>query len=138
MPSRRLISWSTAQRQLRDERASRAGIREERLTRTGLTTWHGLSGKRYVCSVQRLTETAISDLADAVVIAVARDAEGVARIVAVASVGSSANRRARLDWLTLAGTEGATELHTYRLADTADARRAVVADLTDHASALAA
>src|SRR5436853_127609 len=58
MANRRNISWSTAMRDLRNDRTRRAGVREERLRTTAgvrgaleLSSWRGRSGRRYVVGV---------------------------------------------------------------------------------------
>lgn len=108
MPSQRTLSWSSALRDLKADHASRPAIREERLRSTPhvtLSAWRGRSGRRYVVSVHPVTA---EDHGPAVVIAVARDAAGIASIVTLGE---------------------ATELHVHRLAETDEARAAVAADL---------
>lgn len=106
--ARRTLSWSSALRDLKADRASRPDVREERL-RSGphhnLSAWRGRSGRRYVVGVHPVTDT---DHGEAVVIAVARDAAGIARIVTLGE---------------------ATELHVHRLAETDEDRAAVAGDL---------
>lgn len=102
--ARRTLSWSSALRDLKSDRASRPAVREERL-RSGLSAWRGRSGRRYVVGVHPVTA---EDHAPAVVLAVARDAAGIARIVTLSE---------------------ATELHVHRLAETDEARAAMVEDL---------
>lgn len=138
MANRRTISWSTAMRDLRGERARRAGVREERLRTTSglrgavsLSSWRGRSGRRYVVGVHALDEAEMLDVTDAVVIAVGRDGEGVGRVVAVAATGPVSRERARRNWVSAARARGATEMHIHRLADDDEGRRAVVEDLIE-------
>lgn len=134
MANRRILSWSTAMRDLRRERAPRASVREERLRATSglknppaLTSWRGRSGRRYVVGVHRV-EPDVADIADAVMIAVQRDGTGIAEVVEVAALGPQ-TRRQRLRWLAAMRVRGATEMHVHRLAESDAERRAVAADL---------
>ncbi len=111
-------------------------MREERLRATAglkagpaLSAWRGHSGRRYIVGVQPLAEADILDVADAVILAVRRDASGTAHLVDIVTAGPKRNETARCRWLTRVGGLGATEIHIHRLADGEDERRAIVDDL---------
>lgn len=123
-------------RDMRLERTSRAGLREERLRTTAglksgsaLTSWRGASGRRYVVGVRPLAASGAEDVAGAVVLAVRRDADGTASVVDVAAPGPAATRRSHLRWLALMRIRGATEMHVHLLAETEAEREAVRRDL---------
>src|SRR5215218_10668820 len=106
MANRRALSWSTAMRDMRNDRTRRTDVWEERLrTAAGprgslqLSSWRGRSGRRYVVGVHPLNETDIVDLTSAVVIAVRRDGDGVARLVDLATVGERPRGRSRAAWI---------------------------------------
>ena len=126
-------------RDMRDDRITRALVREERLRATAglreplaLTSWRGKSGRRYVGGVHPANEPDLVDAADAVLIAVRRDEDGTAEVVDVAAPGSFTGRQ-RLTWVSAARARGATEMHVHRLAENEADRRAVVADLAQPA-----
>lgn len=109
---------------------------EERLRATAdlrgmlnLTSWRGRSGRRYVVGVHPLIEPELRDVSDAVLIAVRRDADGMAQVVEIASVGPRLREAARRAWIEEARRQGATEMHVHRLAESAKERQAVVEDL---------
>src|SRR5829696_6481632 len=137
MANRRTISWSTAMRDLRHERARRAGVREERLRATAglrqaslaLSSWRGRSGRRYIVGVHPLVEAEILDLDEAVVIAVKRDESGTAYVVDIALAGPHASGRSRARWMAAVRAQGATEMHVHRLAEGDEGRRAMIEDL---------
>src|SRR5689334_5354620 len=138
MANRRMISWAAAMRELRGERARRAGVREERLRATAglrgglpLSAWRGRSGRRYVVGVHALDETELLDVTDAVVLAVRRGDDGVAQVVAAAAAGKAPRERARLGWMSRVRARGATEMHVHRLAEDEAERLAVLADLRE-------
>lgn len=140
MRNRRFSSWSMSLLDLRD-RAPHPAIREERLRSTAglrepdaLSSWRGRSGRRYVVGVQPLAETDVSEVTDAVVIAVQRSGDGTAAVVDVAMAGDGMPPRARLGWLSSMRARGATEVHVHRLADSEAERQAVLADLVSPAS----
>jgi hypothetical protein len=142
MANRRSIPWSAAMRDVRGERVRRAGVREERLRATAglrgtlnLSSWRGRSGRRYVVGVHGLGETDILDVTDAIIIAVRRDDEGVARLIDIATAGPQPRDRLRKSWLSTVRARGATEMHVHRLAESDEARRAIVADLKEDARA---
>lgn len=112
-------------------------MREERLRTTAglrgtpalaLSAWRGRSGRRYVVGVHELDEPELSDMGEAVVIAVRRNRTGVAEPVAVASASGSPRERL-CNWVARARHDGATEMHVHRLAEDEAERRAIVADL---------
>lgn len=142
--SNRSYSRSNFLAALRADRATPSEIREERL-RTGLphrsgialSAWRGRSARRYVVGIHDLTGFDASDVADAVILAVARDAAGLARIVrATADIDPTSVAI----WLDSVRRAGATEIHAHRLATTTAERTAVVVDLTAgrHVAGLAA
>lgn len=113
-------------------------VREERLRSTAglrgtpalaLSAWRGRSGRRYVVGVHELIEPDLAEMGEAVVIAVRRDQAGIAQPVSVAASGESPRERLHRNWLARARLRGATEMHVHRLAETADERAAIVADL---------
>jgi hypothetical protein len=134
--NRRSLSWSSALRDLRGDRAARPEVREERLnTLSGgriasgliLSAWRGRSGCRYVVAVFGLDRAVSEDLTDIVVLAVIRDAQGVGRILrATADIDGSDVA----PWIDSVRRAGATEIHVHRLAETVTERHAVVIDLT--------
>ena len=94
-----------------------------------LSAWRGRSGRRYVVGVHDLVEAELAEIGEAVVIAVRRDDAGIAQAVAIAAVGRGARERLHRNWLARARQNGATEMHVHRLAESEEARRAVVTDL---------
>jgi hypothetical protein len=116
----------------------RAGVREERLRSTTcirqampMSSWRGVSGRRYVVGVQTGITPDIVDMDGAVLIAVRRAGDGTASVVDVSAPEPGATRRARLRWLALMRTRGATEMHVHLLAEGAAERDAVRRDLAD-------
>ena len=114
----------------------RAGVREERLRSTTglsratpLSSWRGLSGRRYVVGVQSGVSADVADVDGAVLIAVKRSADGTASVLGVSAPRPGATRRARLRWLALMRTRGATEMHVHLLAENEAERDAVRRDL---------
>jgi hypothetical protein len=130
-------------RDLRHERVRRADVREERLRATAglrggalnLSSWRGRSGRRYVVGVHPLSETDMFDVTDAIIIAVKRDEQGVARLVDVATAGPKPRDRLRKSWMSTVRARGATEMHVHRLAEDEATRRAIVEDLLVDAEA---
>jgi hypothetical protein len=127
-----------AMRDARSERARRAGVREERLRVTAgltvqlrLSAWLGRSGRRYVVGVHPLADAELSDVTEAVLIAVRRDGDGTARVVDVATAGALPRERLARLWLSAVRACGATEMHVHRLARDEGERRAVIADLQE-------
>ncbi|MEE7455337.1 hypothetical protein MPAR168_16035 [Methylorubrum populi] len=103
-----------------------------------LSAWRGRSGRRYVVGVHDLVEAELAEIGEAVVIAVRRDEAGIAEAVAIAAVGRGARERLHRNWLARARQSGATEMHVHRLAESEEARRAVVTDLAADADLSAA
>ena len=83
----------------------------------GLTSWRGVSGRRYVVSVYH--PTSVPDYGDAVLIAVGRDRQGGRRILAVGT-GSPE---------PLAALAGCQEIHVHLLARDAGEKAQLLADL---------
>jgi hypothetical protein len=142
MANRRTIPWSAAMRDMRNERVRRAGVREERLRATSglkgainLSSWRGRSGRRYVVGVHPLSETDILDVTEAIVIAVRRDDKGVACLIDMTTVGPKPRERLGKSWLASARARGATEMHVHRLAESPEARAAIIDDLREDACA---
>lgn len=134
--SNRSISWAAALRELKSDRAARSTIREERLrTSAGfrgapvlaMSAWRGHSGRRYVVVVQPLDTVDLVAEDPAIVLAVRRNEQGQASIVAVRVC--QACDPGFLGWLAACATRGACELHAYRLAETGPERAAIAADL---------
>ncbi|MDB5644840.1 hypothetical protein [Methylobacterium sp.] len=138
MANKRALSWSAALRDLKDDRARRRDVREERLRTTAglrgtpalvLSAWRGRSGRRYVVGIHELAEPELDDMGEAVVLAVRRDATGIGELVSVASAGQSPRERLHSNWIARARHKGATEMHVHRLAEDEAEREAIVADL---------
>jgi hypothetical protein len=126
-------------RDLRHERARRAGVREERLRATAglrqaslaLSSWRGRSGRRYIVGVHPLVEAEILEVTDAIILAVSRDADGTAHVIDIATAGSRPSGAARTRWMARVRERGATEMHVHRLADGDRERRAIIEDLRE-------
>ncbi|WP_419829229.1 hypothetical protein [Methylobacterium sp.] len=134
--SNRSISWAAALRDLKSDRTVRSAVREERLrTSTSLrgacllpmSAWRGSSSRRYVVVIQPLDTVDLVADNPAVVLAVARDAQGQASIVAARACDSG--DPGFLGWLAACATLGARELHAYRLAENRAERHAIATDL---------
>lgn len=95
--------------------------------------WHGRSGQRYICSVfpvrAEASDAGLPDYADAVVIAVATDGDGVRHIVSLCQCELGANPYARECFLIEALAAGAMEWHIYLLATDMMQRHVVLNDL---------
>ena len=90
--------------------------------------WRGLSGRRYVCTIFAVPEEAL-EFADAVVIAVARDASGLRRAVAVTQTGDLAEVADFSLLVAAACAQEACEWHVHLMAQSVCARRAMLDDL---------
>lgn len=134
MAARRL-AWASVLRDLKDDRAVRSLIREERLRTPStagfpMSCWRGQSGRRYVVGVLPATVAAIDDCdVQDCLIFVARDADNVGRVVGCAS-GVSPLAARRSEVLRDAVREGATEIHCHRLCVSDAERLAMVNDLS--------
>lgn len=134
MAARRL-AWASVLRDLKDDRAVRSLIREERLRTPStagfpMSCWRGQSGRRYVVGVLPVSVESFDGQWDAVVLAIHRDGGGNAEIVNVAcnvGIGKA------LAWVSAARAAGATELHVHRLAETVKERVDAVSDLNSEA-----
>ncbi|WP_240540033.1 hypothetical protein [Salinarimonas soli] len=138
MQNTHIIDGRVAMRDGRGERARRAAVREERLRVTAgvsvplrLSAWRGRSGQRYVVGVHALAEADLSDVTEAVLIAVCREGDGTARVVDVAAAGALPRERLASSWMSAVRACGATEMHVHRLARDEAERSAVIADLQD-------
>lgn len=142
--SNRTYSRSNFVAALRADRATPSEIREERLRtslprRSGiaLSAWRGRSARRYVVGIHDFADFDAADTADAVILAVARDAAGLAQILrATADIDPTSVAI----WLDSVAPARRTEIHAHRLATDAAERTAVVVDLTAgrHVAGLAA
>jgi hypothetical protein len=119
-----------------DDRAWRRPVREEHLRVTAalrgsfnLSSWRARSGQRYVVGVHPLSEPDLLDISEAVIIAVRRDRDGVASLVDVVAAGDESVEGERRHWLSAVREGGATEMHIHRLAEDAEERHAIVAEL---------
>ena len=95
--------------------------------------WRGASGKRHLFSVFPLGVPLPGEdaprFADAVVMAVGRDADGVPRILALDETGPLPDLFYDSARFRAAVAAGAEEIHVHLLADSASARAAVMRDL---------
>lgn len=98
-----------------------------------MTAWRGLSGRRYVASVQPLAEVEIDTVAFGMAIAVRRSPDGIARAMDVMALSRANVPGEAASWLARMRTRGASELHVHRLderkSERDSERRAVLADL---------
>lgn len=120
-------------------------MREEPLRATAglrssptLSSWRGVSGRRYIVGIHPLDLKELLEVTDAVVLAVSRNESGIAHVVDAAMAGSEPSADTRTRWLVDAEKRGASELHVHRLADTDARRRAILADLRETADLSAA
>lgn len=90
-----------------------------------MSSWRGVSGRRYVVTVHDLADAASIEAPTAVVLGVRRRQDGIAVLLGAGHLGTVAECAAQ------AALDGATELHIHRLADTAAERDAMVRDLVD-------
>lgn len=134
--SNRNISWAAALRELKADRVVRCAVREERLrTNAGrrgapdlaMSVWRGHSGRRYVVVLQSVDAPDLVADQPAVVLAVARD--GQSQAILIAARACEAADPGFLGWLAACATRGATEVHAYRLAESRSERIAIAADL---------
>ncbi|MCW2285155.1 hypothetical protein M2323_003051 [Rhodoblastus acidophilus] len=89
-------------------------------------SWHGRSGRRYICSIHPITDEPAFDCRRAVVAAVRPSLSGPA-IAFVFQPDASGDDFAL--WARRARRCGATAFHVHLLAETQDARDAAAADL---------
>lgn len=99
-----------------------------------LSSWRGRSGRRYVVGIHPLSEQELLEVTDAIIIAVRRDGDGVARVIDVAQAGCEVRERARTRWMMNVQAQGATEMHVHRLAEDDVERRAILEDLREDVS----
>ena len=125
-------------RDLRNDRMRRAGVREERLRATAglrpsptLSSWRGLSGRRYIVGVHPLDLDELLEVTGAVILAVSRDESGTGPVGDSVLAGDKPSGETRARWLDRVRERGACELHTPRLADTEARRREILADLRE-------
>lgn len=107
-----------------------AGLRSS----TTLSSWRGLSGRRYIVGVHPLDLKELLEVTDAVILAVRRDDAGMAHVIDSAMAGAEPSEETRTRWLAEMQERGASELHIHRLADTDARRREILADLRENAA----
>jgi hypothetical protein len=138
--SNRTLDWASALRDLKADRASRPVIREERLKTTAglrgspalpLSAWRGRSGRRYVVGVHSARGFDVEEMAEAVIVAVRRDAQGYAERINIAAFPVEARNSKSREWLDAVRSDGCTELHVHRLASDTTERAFIVSDLTE-------
>lgn len=119
-----------------NDRAWRPLVQEEHLRVTAglrgsfnLSSWRARSGQRYVVGVHPLREADLLEISEAVIIAVRRDRHGIASLVDVVAAGEEPVEGERRHWLSAVREGGATEMHVHRLAEDAEQRCAIVAEL---------
>lgn len=121
MAARRSLSWTSALRDIKDDRASRPEVRYEAVksfTRgIDLCAWRGRSGRRYACRVLPLDIDA-SDFRNAVMIASDDDNT----VLDVSIFPSAAVIESMI-------ANGATKLSAHMLADSTAERAAIARDL---------
>ncbi len=88
--------------------------------------WRGRSGRRYVTSVFAAGDDMALGFADAVMIAVSAERT----VLAARDSGPFGVEAAMTRWRDAAIQAGAQEIHVHLLAESAEARRAAVSDLT--------
>lgn len=98
-----------------------------------LSSWRGVSGRRYIVGIHALDLSELLEVTDAVVLAVSRDESGVAHVIDVVMAGPEPSTDTRTGWLAEVEKRGASELHVHRLANTDARRRAILADLRESA-----
>lgn len=116
-------------------------MREERLratiglraSSTTLSSWRGLSGRRYIVGIHPLDLKELLEITDAVILAVSRDEDGTGHVVDSVLAGAEPSPETRTRWLEHVQEHGASELHIHRLADTDKRRREILADLRENA-----
>ena len=130
--NRRALSWSAALRS--EDLPDRPAVREERLRLSAglrdkpyvvMSSWRGVSGRRYVVIVHDLADAPTIEAPGAVVLGVRRQENGIAVLLGAGHLGTV------VDCAAQAALDGATELHIHRLTDTAAERDAMVLDLVD-------
>ncbi|MGL4811848.1 MAG: hypothetical protein ACRCXM_08725 [Beijerinckiaceae bacterium] len=89
--------------------------------------WRGKSGKRYVTSIYSFADC--PDYEHVVALAVRRDWDGARTVIDGLDLGPFPLVSLGGDILEQARVRGATEIHLHLLADTAEARQAVLDDL---------
>ena len=122
--------WSsiTPRARLPVERPPLRPIREEPLTgsralRERMTSWRGLSGRTYVCSVHSIIQGDVPEAPGAVILGVRRDYWRNGFIVGAGHRGTVAEA------IALCRPDGASEIHLHLLEENATARDAIIADL---------
>jgi len=101
-----------------------------------MSVWRGRSCWRYVVVVQPLNAPDLVAEQAAVILAVARDEQGQASIVAARAC--KAGDPGFLGWLAACAGLGVRELHAYRLAETWCERAEIAADLGGPTAGIAA
>ncbi|MGL4729139.1 MAG: hypothetical protein ACRCWO_10315 [Bosea sp. (in: a-proteobacteria)] len=96
------------------------------------TAWRGRSGKRYIVSAFALADDTALGLSDAVLIAVSAERH----IVAMREAGGFGAQLGLERWRDWAAIAGAVEIHVHLLAESDEARRDAMVDLTPLAGCL--
>jgi hypothetical protein len=96
------------------------------------TAWRGRSGKRYVVSAFALADDSALSLSDAVLIAVSAER----RIITMRESGGFGEQLGLDRWRDWASMAGAVEIHVHLLAESDEARRDAMVDLTPLADCL--
>lgn len=129
------LSWASALRDLRHERAPKIEVCEEPLQAAAglsseqvLSAWRGISGRRYVVSIHSLSEVSELKVHGAVVLAVKRKASGTASLIEATTTGTRSHDLSPL-WVDHVRSLGAEEVHIYRLAKNERERYAAMMDL---------
>jgi hypothetical protein len=95
--------------------------------------WWGASGRRYVCSVFHVESSEVDfglpDFAEAIVLAVASDADGHRRLLSLGHFEAATEAAARQQFVAAAIAAGATEWHIHLMTVDDEERRAVARDL---------
>lgn len=132
MALRRKLSWNSALRDLKDDRAARADVREELLKTPGpagslgMAAWRGKSGRRYAGIRYTVNAASAAPEGPAVVVAVKRRDVGHPTLIGARRLESGMDfeaMRARIR------RTGADEIFIHRLSETEAERSAVVRDL---------
>ena len=100
-----------------------AGLRDQ--PHVVMSSWRGVSGRRYVVIVHDLADADTIEAPGAVVLGVRRQEDGIAVLLGAGHHGNVVECAAQ------AALDGATELHIHRLADSTAERDALVSDLVD-------
>ena len=130
--NRRALSWTAALKSAKQP--GQPAVREVRLRMSAglrdkphvvMSSWRGVSGRRYVVIVHDVADAASIEAPGAVAFGGRRYDPGFAGLLGAGHLGTVGV------WAAPAALDGATELHIHRLAETAADRDAMVRDLVD-------